>query len=100
MPFALYGVALLPIVLLGGGELLRMVSLCLACGERFRDIEHGVPQPCVITFCSSWSVGTAESSGWIASEATGSFGAGAGAGASGCCFSSASNLLPRSVLGS
>ena len=33
VPLALNGIALLPIVLLGGGELFGVVGLCLACGE-------------------------------------------------------------------
>src|SRR5581483_8968959 len=41
MPFPLYGVALLPVVLLGGGELFLVIRLRLGCGERFRDIQHG-----------------------------------------------------------
>ncbi len=41
LPFALNGVALLPVVLFGGSELFRMIGLRLACGERFGDGQHG-----------------------------------------------------------
>ena len=40
LPFSKDGVALLPIVLLGGGELLGMVSLRLAGTDWFRDGQH------------------------------------------------------------
>src|ERR1039458_1882374 len=40
LPFSKNGVALLPIVLFGGGELFGMVGLGLAGTERLRDGEH------------------------------------------------------------
>jgi hypothetical protein len=42
VPLALNGVVLLPIVLLSGGELFGVVGLRLACGEWFRDDQHGI----------------------------------------------------------
>src|ERR1700739_2577320 len=41
VPPPLNGVVLLPIILLGGGELLGVVGLRLGCRERFRDGQHG-----------------------------------------------------------
>jgi hypothetical protein len=40
VPFPLDGVALLPVVLRGVSELLRVVGLCLAGREWLRDIQH------------------------------------------------------------
>ena len=44
LPLAKDGVALLPIVLLGGRELFGVIRLRLAGAERFGDSQHGRPQ--------------------------------------------------------
>src|SRR5450631_2684737 len=40
LPLSENGVALLPVVLLGGGELFGVVGLCLAGADRLRDGKH------------------------------------------------------------